>query len=94
MNIYVGNISYTMTEKDLEDLFAEYGVVENARIINNKETGRSKGFGFIEMPNQEEAEKAINQLNEKEISGRNIRVNEARPKDDRPRRDQSYWHFI
>ena len=86
MNIYVGNLAYSMTENELNDLFVEFGEVTSAKIIIDRGSGRSKGFGFVEMSNQEEAEAAINALNEKEIGGRNIRVNEARPREERPRR--------
>ncbi len=86
MNIYVGNMSYNTTERELEELFAEFGAVSSARVITDKYTGRAKGFGFVEMENQSEAEEAIRQLNEKEVGGRNIRVNEAKPREDRPSR--------
>ncbi len=86
MNIYVGNLSYRMTEDELRDAFAEFGAVDTAKIIMDRETGRSKGFGFVEMPVQSEAEEAVKALNEKNIGGRNLRVNEARPREDRPRR--------
>lgn len=87
MNIYVGNINFGMEEAELESLFAEYGSVTSARIIFDRETGRSRGFGFVEMANDDEAKKAIDELNEKEFSGRSLSINEARPKQDRPRRD-------
>ncbi len=90
MNIYVGNASYSLTEKELEETFGEFGEVSSARIITDRETGRSKGFGFVEMPNQAEAEEAIQQLNGKELGGRNIKVNEARPREERPRRGPRY----
>lgn len=86
MNIYVGNLSYDMMDDDLRSIFSEYGEVASVNIISDRDSGRPKGFGFVEMPNQEEAQKAIQDLNEKEIKGRNIRVNEARPREDRPRR--------
>ena len=86
MNIYIGNISYNMTDGELGDLFAPYGEVSSAKIIMDRETGRSKGFGFVEMPNSGEAENAIRDLNDKEVNGRNLRVNEARPREERPRR--------
>ena len=86
MNIYVGNLSYRMTDDELRDTFAEFGTVDSAKIIMDRDTGRSKGFGFVEMPNQSEAEEAIKSLNDKDIGGRNLRVNEARPREDRPRR--------
>ena len=90
MNIYVGNISYTMTEEDLRQFFSEYGTVTNANIITDRNTGRSKGFGFVEMENQGEAEKAIEALNGNEINGRSVTVNQARPREERPRQ-QKRW---
>ena len=86
MNIYIGNIPYGMSDEDLGDLFGSFGEVSSAKIIMDRETGRSKGFGFVEMPNSSEAENAIRDLNDKEVSGRNLRVNEARPREERPRR--------
>ncbi|MES9956014.1 MAG: RNA-binding protein [Sedimenticola sp.] len=86
MNIYVGNLSYRMTDDELRDAFAEFGSVDSAKIIMDRDTGRSKGFGFVEMPNQSEAEAAVKALNDAELGGRNLRVNEARPREDRPRR--------
>ena len=88
MNIYVGNLFYGMNEEELKDQFASFGEVSSVRIITDRETNRSKGFGFVDMPNDEEAQKAIDELNGKEISGRNLRVNEARPREPRPRRDR------
>ena len=85
MNIYVGSLSYDVTEAELENLFAEFGNVSSVRIIEDRETGRPKGFGFVEMPNQDEAENAIKSLNEKEFKGREIKVNQARPREERPR---------
>ncbi|MBT3468247.1 MAG: RNA-binding protein [Opitutae bacterium] len=87
MNIYIGNLSYNITDQDLQKLFEEYGKVDRSNVISDRETGRSKGFGFIEMPDQSEGQKAIEELDGQEVDGRNIRVNEARPKEDRPRRD-------
>ena len=86
MNIYVGNLSFQLSEDDLNSAFGEYGQVDSAKIITDRETGRSKGFVFIEMPNQEEAEKAIEGLNGKELEGRAVKVNESKPREDRPRR--------
>jgi len=86
MNIYVGNLPFSVSDQDLEAQFAEFGEVSSARVISDRDTGRSKGFGFVEMPNQAEAEEAIKQLNGRELEGRDIRVNEARPREDRPRR--------
>ena len=90
MNIYIGNLAYSLTERDLEELFSEFGVAENARIITDRDTSRSKGFGFIEMPNQAEAEEAVKQLDGKEVDGRNLKVNEAKPREDRPNRGPRY----
>ncbi len=80
MNIYVGNLPYTSTDEDLRQAFAAYGEVTSANVIADKFTGRSRGFGFVEMPNAEEAKAAIEALNGKEMDGRQLRVNEARPK--------------
>lgn len=83
MNIYVGNLSYTAADEDLRTAFEAFGQVASARVIMDKETGRSRGFGFVEMPNDEEGRKAIEAVNNKEIAGRAVRVNEARPREDR-----------
>ena len=85
MNIYVGNLSYGTTDQSLEELFGEFGEVSSARVITDRDSGRSKGFGFVEMAGQEEAQQAIDDLNDKEIDGRKLRVNEARPREERPR---------
>ena len=86
MNIYVGNMPYSMTEEDLRNAFGEFGTVDRARPVSDRETGRPKGFGFVEMPNDDEANAAIAALNGQEFSGRKLVVNEARPREDRPRR--------
>lgn len=83
MNIYVGNLSYNATDDELHDLFAEFGEVTSARVIMDKVTGRSRGFGFVEMANQAEGEAAVSQLDNKEVGGRALKVNEARPREDR-----------
>lgn len=80
MNIYVGNLDYKVNESDLEDLFGEFGAVSSARVISDKFNGRSKGFGFVTMDNDEEATKAINELNGTALKSRDLVVNEARPK--------------
>ncbi|KXK38014.1 MAG: RNA recognition motif containing protein, partial [Candidatus Hinthialibacteria bacterium OLB16] len=80
MKLYVGNLSYQTTEDELREVFGRYGEVSSAEIIQDRMTGRSKGFGFIEMPNRAEAEAAIQGLNESEMNERRIMVNEARPK--------------
>lgn len=87
MNIYVGNIAYELSEDELREAFSSYGEVESARIITDRFTGRSKGFGFVEMADDEQAQKAIDEMNGRELSGRALRVNEARPRPagDRPR---------
>ena len=83
MNIYVGNLSYGMSEDELREAFSAYGDVASVKILSDRETGRSRGFGFVEMPNQSEGEAAITQLNGKELGGRTLRVNEARPREQR-----------
>ncbi len=88
MNIYVGNLSWQTSEDELNDIFAAYGEVTRATIISERDTGRSKGFGFVEMANQEEAETAIGALDGSSLGGRDIRVNEARPRPER--REQRY----
>ncbi|WP_298009980.1 MULTISPECIES: RNA-binding protein [Anaerolinea] len=93
MNIYVGNLPFSASEDDLRTAFAAYGTVTSAAVIKDQFSGQSRGFGFVEMPNQAEAEAAIQGLNGKELKGRALRVNEARPREerrpgggDRPRR--------
>lgn len=90
MNIYIGNISYGTDDSRLIELFSEFGEVTSARVISDRDTGRSKGFGFVEMSDDTAATAAIEALNEKEIDGRTLRVNEARPREERPRRDSRY----
>lgn len=80
MNIYVGNLSYGTTDDDLRAAFAPYGAITSARVVMDKETGRSRGFGFVEMASQSEALAAIDALNQTELQGRQLRINEARPK--------------
>lgn len=81
MNIYVGNMNFNLGNEDLFNLFSQFGQVTTAKIIMDRETGRSKGFGFVEMENDEEALKAIASLNESDVQGRKLIVNEARPQD-------------
>lgn len=81
MNIYVGNLSWNLKDQDLANLFTPFGEVASAKIVNDKFTQRSKGFGFVEMPNDEQAQAAIAQLNGSEVDGRNLVVNESRPKE-------------
>ncbi|MDC0587049.1 RNA-binding protein [Gammaproteobacteria bacterium] len=83
MNIYVGNIAWGMTEDDLEALFAEHGTVVSASIITDKYSGRSRGFGFVEMEDDSAAETAIEALNDSDQSGRALKVNQAKPREDR-----------
>ncbi len=93
MNIYVGNLAYGVTDADLHGLFSASGEVSSASVIMDKFSGQSKGFAFVEMPNNAEALAAIRSLNEQSLQGRNMRVNEAKPREDRPARPprrQSY----
>jgi cold-inducible RNA-binding protein len=80
MNIYAGNLAYSITDQSLRDAFEEFGTVDSAKVIQDRDTGRSKGFGFVEMSNDDDAKAAIEALNEKELDGRNLNINEARPK--------------
>jgi len=84
-NIYVGGLPYSVTDQELQEAFAPHGTVESAKVITDKYTGDSRGFGFVEMSTQEEAEKAIEALNGTELGGRTLTVNMARPRGDRPR---------
>ena len=81
--LYVGNFSFDTTTQDLETMFAPSGTVQSTNIIEDRETGRSRGFGFVEMSTAEEAQNAISALDGKEVDGRNIKVNEAKPREDR-----------
>ncbi|RXK80678.1 RNA-binding protein [Chlorobaculum sp. 24CR] len=83
MNIYIGNLDYEVTDADLHDAFSEFGNVNKASVIMDKFSGRSKGFGFVEMSNSEEANEAISSLNESKLGSRNIKVNEAKPREER-----------
>ena len=83
MNIYVGNLSYSLDESELREAFAAFGEVSSVKVLMDQETGRSRGFGFVEMPNQDEAEAAVAEINGKEVGGRALRVNEARPREAR-----------
>lgn len=83
MNIYVGNLSYGVSEDNLREVFEAYGEVSSCKVITDKYSGRSKGFGFVEMDNDSEAQAAIDQLDGAEIDGRPVRVNEARPREDK-----------
>jgi cold-inducible RNA-binding protein len=86
MKLYVGNLSFQTSSDDLNQLFAQAGTVESAAVVEDRETGRSRGFGFVEMSSKEEAAKAIEQFNGKEVNGRNLNVNEAKPREDRGNR--------
>ena len=81
MNLYVGNLSFDVSESDLENVFGEYGDVNSAKVIKDRETGRSRGFAFVEMRNKNEGANAISALNLQEVDGRSIVVNEARPRE-------------
>lgn len=83
MKLYVGNLSFQTSSYDLEQLFAGVGTVESASVVEDRETGRSRGFGFVEMASKEDGEKAIEEFNGKEVNGREIKVNEAKPREDR-----------
>ncbi len=83
MKLYVGNISFKTNVQDLEKLFSQVGTVESTNIIEDRETGRSRGFGFVEMSSKEEGEKAIEEFNGKELDGRELKVNEAKPQESR-----------
>ena len=84
MKIYIGNLSYSVNEEDIRAACSEFGTVDSVDVIMDRNTGRSKGFGFVEMSNDEEAKAAIAGLNGKDLDGRNMNVNEARPKTERP----------
>ena len=90
MEIYVGNLPWSTSDQDLTDAFGAFGKVEKASIISDRNSGRSKGFGFVTMEDADEANKAIESLNGSEMAGRNLKVNEARPREDRPPR-QDNW---
>jgi RNA recognition motif-containing protein len=83
LNIYVGNLSFDTTERELESAFGSFGTVSTARIATDRDTGRARGFGFVEMPNAAEAHAAISGMNGKELQGRTLTVNEARPREER-----------
>lgn len=94
MNIYVGNLPYTMTEDDLKKAFEAFGQVASANVIKDQFSNRSKGFGFVEMPDSSEADKAMGALDGKEFDGRTLKVNQAKPKTDRSRgRTGGDWRY-
>jgi len=84
--LYVGNLSFSTSSEELQELFAQAGTVESATVVEDRDTGRSRGFGFVEMASKEEGEKAIEQFNGTEMNGRSLTVNEARPREDRGNR--------
>ena len=90
MEIYVGGLPYTVTEEDLKEAFTPFGEVSSVRLVSDKFSGKSKGFGFVEMSDNSEAEAAIAALNEKDFKGRDIKVNQAKPKEERPQRRARY----
>ncbi len=90
MNIYVGNLPYNVTEEELKEAFSEFGEVSSVNVITDKYSGQSKGFGFVEMEKNSEAEEAIKALNESSLKGRNIKVNQAKPRGKRPQRRSRY----
>ena len=85
MKLYVGNLPYSMSDSDLQSLFQQHGTVQSAQVIIDRETGRSKGFGFVEMGSSDEGQAAIAALHDKDLGGRKLTVNEARPREERPR---------
>ena len=90
MNMYIGNLAHDVTENDLKNAFSEFGEVSSVKIITDKFSGRNKGFGFVEMPDNSEADQAIKALNGKVLNGRSIKVNQARPQGKRPQRRRRY----
>ena len=86
IKLYVGNLSFSTSSDDLQQLFAQVGTVESATVVEDRDTGRSRGFGFVEMASKEEGQKAIEQFNGTDLNGRNLTVNEARPREDRGNR--------
>ena len=83
MKLYVGNLAFQTSSEDLQELFAQAGTVESASVVEDRETGRSRGFGFVEMSSKEEGEAAISKFNGQEVNGRSLNVNEAKPREDR-----------
>src|SRR5215218_800216 len=90
MNIYVSNLSFNVQDEDLKEFFTEYGEVSSAKVITDKFTGKSRGFGFVEMPDTEAANKAIAELDNGVVEGRTIRVMEAKPKEEKPRSNSGF----
>lgn len=85
MNIFISNLNYNTVESELQSLFENYGTVDSAKIIMDRDTGRSRGFGFVEMPNDDEANQAIEELNQKEFKQKVLNISEAKPREDKPR---------
>jgi len=93
MNIYVGNLNYNLKEEDIAELFSQFGEVVSVKLITDKETGRAKGFGFVEMADDEEGAQAVSRLDGYDVQGRNIKVNEAKPRENtgfKPRREGGF----
>ncbi|HZD59066.1 MAG TPA: RNA-binding protein [Anaerolineae bacterium] len=90
MKLYVGNLTYSVNEDTLREVFAQYGAVESVNIITDRDTGRSKGFGFVEMPNESQAKAAIEALSGTELEGRTLKVSETRPQERRPSGGRRY----
>lgn len=90
MNLYVSNLGFNVTEEELRSLFTQHGQVSSAKIITDYNTGQSRGFAFVEMPNDAEAQNAINKLNNHEVNNRALSVQVARPKEDKPKRNNNY----
>ncbi|MCZ6870635.1 MAG: RNA-binding protein [Gammaproteobacteria bacterium] len=90
MNIYVGNLAYSVTDAEIREAFEEFGDVAEVNLVEDRTTGQSKGFGFVEMPNNSEADTAIKALNSTQLKGRAIKVNQAKPRGDRPQRRARY----
>lgn len=93
MNIYVSNLSFDVQDEDLKGFFTPYGEVTSAKVINDRETGKSRGFGFVEMTDQTASEKAIAELNDSSVDGRSIKVMEAKPREDKPRNNYGGGNF-
>ena len=90
MKLYVGNLAYSMTDESLRTMFSEFGDVQSAQVVMDRDTGRSKGFGFVELANDQASQAAIAGLNGKDVGGRQLTVNEAKPREDRSRRSGGY----
>ena len=88
-NLFVGNFSWNLSEEDMRELFAAYGELEDVKLIIDRMTGRSKGFGFVKFVNEDEATTALTELNDKEVDGRELKVTVARPREERPQREEN-----